>query len=452
MKRYPSTGISAIVVGGGIAGLTFAIEAHRKGHDVRILDRRPFFDELGDIVGIQSSALHTPAHWPGFLERARALAYEPVLHVKKHDGTPVGSGPLGTPGVPTIIINRSQLHRLLAEAARDLGIPVEFNAAAASYFETKDVGGVLLEDGRALTADVVVAADGAGSRAWGLVLGRKEKAFSSGFAVYRVTFPAEPALRNPVIAREFEGFRTRDSVHIGPGTHIVVGKTEKEICWMLSHKDEGDSSEDWTATASIDDALKYVEGWTPFVTELIRATPGGVVTNWKLMWRDPVSKWASPEGRVIQIGDAAHTFLPTSGSGATMAMEDAYSLATCLQLGGRAGLGLAVRVHNEMRYERVSCAQKMGWKTRENFNNTDWDKVDENPQILTKPVGDWVLRHDPEQYAYDNYGNCAKCVLEGKGFENTNAVPGHTFKPWTIKELLGVTEAGGEIVDDGDWS
>lgn len=32
-----------------------------------------------------------------------------------------------------------------------------------------------------------------------------------------------------------------------------------------------------------------------------------------------------------------------------MAMEDAYSLATCLQLGGKTNAPLAVRVHNYLR-------------------------------------------------------------------------------------------------------
>jgi len=40
MERAEDTGISILVVGGGIAGLTFAIEAHRKGHNVQIVERR----------------------------------------------------------------------------------------------------------------------------------------------------------------------------------------------------------------------------------------------------------------------------------------------------------------------------------------------------------------------------------------------------------------------------
>ena len=41
MGREQDTAISILVVGGGIAGLTFAIEAHRRGHNVRVIERRP---------------------------------------------------------------------------------------------------------------------------------------------------------------------------------------------------------------------------------------------------------------------------------------------------------------------------------------------------------------------------------------------------------------------------
>ena len=88
------------------------------------------------------------------------------------------------------------------------------------------------------------------------------------------------------------------------------------------------------------------------------------------------------------------------------------------------------------RVERVSCAQKMGFKNREIFHNTDWNAVAENPQIMGKLAGDWLLRHDPEQYAYANYSKCAEHLLKGMPFQNTNAVPSYTYKPWTTKELL----------------
>jgi 2-polyprenyl-6-methoxyphenol hydroxylase-like FAD-dependent oxidoreductase len=91
------------------------------------------------------------------------------------------------------------------------------------------------------------------------------------------------------------------------------------------------------------------------MNRVIKTTPEDGITDYKLMWRDPQTRWASPCGRVLQLGDAAHTFIPSSGNGATQAIEDAVCLATCLQLGGKSNLPLAVKVHVKLRsvYECV---------------------------------------------------------------------------------------------------
>jgi 2-polyprenyl-6-methoxyphenol hydroxylase-like FAD-dependent oxidoreductase len=89
--------------------------------------------------------------------------------------------------------------------------------------------------------------------------------------------------------------------------------------------------------------------WDPALLALIKRTPGESVVDWRLLWRDPAPKWVSDCGRVVQIGDAAHSFLPTSANGGTQACEDAISLAACLSLGGKHGISLATRVHNTLR-------------------------------------------------------------------------------------------------------
>lgn len=109
------------------------------------------------------------------------------------------------------------------------------------------------------------------------------------------------------------------------------------------------------------------------------------------------------------------------------------------------------RLIHPCRFGRVSCAQKIGFKTREVFHNTDWDKVSKDPSIVGKPLGSWILRHDPEKYAYENYEKCANHILTGAPFENTNSVPGYKFTPWTVKELLDASERGVPVADEGDW-
>ncbi|KAJ5739745.1 hypothetical protein N7533_012529 [Penicillium manginii] len=432
MEREQDTGIYILVVGGGIAGLTFAIEAHRKGHNVQVIERRLRGETAGEMIIITSPALQTPKKWPGFMERARQEAVAPVLTMKKFDGTLIGTFPIGNPDDPSLAIYRSKLHNVLYEYAEQLGIPIEFSATASEFFETDDHGGVVLSDGRRLTADIVVAADGVGTKSWALVVGSKE--------------PPPSAPDSCFIESHFLWHR--------PSKIQSLQQSLKDSKTVHSYtpEDDDNTEEDWAKTTSIDKAIKAVDGWEPFVTELIKATPNHTVLDWKLMWRNPQPRWASPGGRVVQIGDAAHPFLPTSASGGTMAMEDAYSLAACLHIAGKKHVSLATKVHNHLRFERVSCAQKMGFKNREIFHNTDWDAVAKNPKIMGKMVGDWLVHHDSEQYAYENYAKCAEHLLKSTPFKNTNSVPGYTYKPWTVKELLNASESGELVEDEGDWS
>jgi hypothetical protein len=36
--------------------------------------------------------------------------------------------------------------------------------------------------------------------------------------------------------------------------------------------------------------------------------------------------------------------------------------------------------HGDLRFERVSCAQKMGFKTRHQWHNPNWKFIEEHPQ------------------------------------------------------------------------
>ncbi|USP80377.1 UbiH, 2-polyprenyl-6-methoxyphenol hydroxylase and related FAD-dependent oxidoreductase [Curvularia clavata] len=468
-ERSPATNISILVVGGGIGGLCFAIEAYRKGHNVRVIERRPGLDDLGDIIVLQPASLRSPKRWPGFMERLAVFAYEPVLVWKVYDGTLLGKVQLGPEGDKALPINRNDFHAALFNYAIDIGILVEFNTAVQEYQESGIAGKVKLTDGRMLEADLVVAADGVGSTSWKLITGRKEEAISTGFAVYRVSFPAEPALKNPIIAKEFNGCKTYMGIHFGPDVHGVFGKNESTIWWTMTHKDSGNAEENWAQNAPVENALPYVRDWAPFYSELIKATPGGKAIDWKLMWRNPQPKMVSPQGRVAQMGDAAHAFLPTSGSGAAMAMEDGFTLAACLHIASQRGrhkgdIPLACRVYNLLRFERVACAQLQGFANRELLHKADFAALKKDSSKLPVEMKRWMGNHDPEQYAYDMYEAAANHLIDKTPFADTNYFPGYIYKPWTIQELISASERGekieledamadlqGEIVDLGAW-
>ena len=90
-------------------------------------------------------------------------------------------------------------------------------------------------------------------------------------------------------------------------------------------------------------------GWDKSILAVMGQTPPQSVVDYKIMWRNPNPKWVSPGGLIVQLGDSAHSFLPTSANGATQAMEDGISLAACLKLAGKNNIVLATRVHTALR-------------------------------------------------------------------------------------------------------
>jgi hypothetical protein len=216
--------------------------------------------------------------------------------------------------------------------------------------------------------------------------------------------------------------------------------------------------------------------WAPIFKELVETTPPNTIVNFELLWRNPQPSWSSPLARVIQIGDAAHSYLPASGNGATQAIEDAISIASCLQIGGKENIPQSVRVHLRFRYAfspllplhytalttshsfiRNSCAQKLGFSNAELLQDTDWDKVKLDPRRAAPKLPKWVWSHDPEAYAYENYTKSAESMKKGidmkdeESFE-PNYPRGYKYEPWSIEKIMEDMRAGKPIdLGPGDW-
>ncbi|KAM3421293.1 hypothetical protein BST61_g1694 [Cercospora zeina] len=189
--------------------------------------------------------------------------------------------------------------------------------------------------------------------------------------------------------------------------------------------------------------------------QLLRITPPKHIVAWPLNPRNPSARWYSPGARVLQVGDSAHSFLPTSGNGATQAIEDAITIATCLSHAGQNDIATAVKVHNLLRADRVSCAQLLGYVNAARVHKTDFEKVGKDPTQVQHKTPKWLWALDPEKYAVENYEKAKGRVLEGGGkeeFRNTNIPEGFVVRPWTIGEVEGLLRAGKEIELEGDWS
>jgi 2-polyprenyl-6-methoxyphenol hydroxylase-like FAD-dependent oxidoreductase len=130
------------------------------------------------------------------------------------------------------------------------------------------------------------------------------------------------------------------------------------MVWIMNHDVTGTEKESWNNTIDAEEVLQGMDEmpgmekvkWAPIFKELVKVTPPDTIVNFELLWRNPQPSWTSPNARIIQVGDSAHSYLPASGNGATQAIEDAISIASCLQIGGKENVPQSVRAHIRFRY------------------------------------------------------------------------------------------------------
>lgn len=418
-------------------------------------------------------------HYPAMLEEYDQISvHNAFLQYRRHTGEDIGDAKpfavmwakagIDPKNVPMVMQMRKLWHAMLWRQVQRFNIDVSFNKRVVKYDEDTDRGiaSVTTDSGERAEADVILAADGLNSSSQAIVMPDGNKGMPSGRSVYRSAYPLELAMADPLVKEYFgpkDGKYPVTQTWLGPDTHLVAlcyfdkeGNGGKMV-WGITYYEKGeqDTRESWYKTVSSEDVVRVLDetpGWGEPLKAMVRATPPEHIVHWPLLWRNPQPLWHSPAGRILQIGDAAHSFLPTSGNGATQAIEDAVTIAECLKQGGKAGVPTAVKTHNLLRFDRVSCAQRLGWENAERFHKNDFSKGPIDVSKVQARVPKWIFTHDPEQYAANNYTKAAESIVEGGSFENTNIPPGHVPAVWTMEEVLALEKEGKKIELSGDWS
>lgn len=477
---YPPSGIEVLIIGTGLAGLTAALECIRKGHSVRVLERNSSINTAGDMYFMGLSATRFFKHWPEMSEEYDKISlHNAWIQTFKHSGEEIikplpvaarlkaqGLDPKTPPGTFQM---RPLVYKMFVREVEKQGVHIEYNERVVDFEEDASKGKAyaITSEGKRYEADVIIAADGVGSKSQKLV-GGQVRAISSGRAMWRAAFPIECLDQNPEVKQFFkmanEGTDPIVRTWLGPNTYALTLTRPDCMIWIMNHDASGSEAESWSNTIEVDEVLQgmdkmfpsEVPKWAPIFLDLVKCTPTKTIINFELLWRNPQPKWASPGGRVVQIGDAAHSFLPASGNGATQAIEDSVSLASCLEIGGKEKIPDSVRAHVRFRFVRTACAQKLGFSNAELLQDTNWDEVKLDPRRAAPKLPSWIFKHDPEKYAYENYDAAVEAVKNDvKAGEETwepNYPTGYKWEPWHIEDIMEDMRNGKSIsLGAGNW-
>ncbi|WP_375001266.1 FAD-dependent oxidoreductase [Aeromicrobium sp. CTD01-1L150] len=309
----------ALVVGGGIGGLSAALALTRAGVRVRLLESCAEFGEVGAGLQIAPNCTRILDQY-GLLEEVLGLGVKPHGMVMRdalegHELTRLDLGDLERRyGFPYVVIHRSDLHATLLRACRGAGVDLLNDREVVAYENAEDGARVTLVDGTTEEAEVVLAADGLHSVARSLIA--DDEPVSSAYVAYRAAVPFEHV-------RNHDVSETEVVVYVGPRCHFVQyplrgGEMFNQVA-VFESPSALTGKEDWGTPDELDSAFAAT---CPQVRR-------GVPLMWRHRWwrmfdRDPIMHWV--HGRVALLGDAAHAPLQYLAQGAVMAIEDGWVL------------------------------------------------------------------------------------------------------------------------------
>lgn len=132
--------------------------------------------------------------------------------------------------------HRANLHKCLLERALELGAEVTCRARALDVVcnETEGTATVVLADGKRLTADLVVGADGINSRLREVMLGKKDPPVRTGDLAYRLLLDTAEMMKD----EELKSFVEDPQVNywLGPDAHAGMSISHFSLpCHLATH-------------------------------------------------------------------------------------------------------------------------------------------------------------------------------------------------------------------------
>jgi len=381
-----------LIIGGGIGGLTLALQLAHVGVPTRVLEAVPELQPLG--VGINLLPHASKELWRLGLEEdlsaiglqtSQAVFYNrfgQFIHVD-----PAGRS-AGFPW-PQYSIHRGELQFALARRVRErLGENALVLGARVVGLEDDGAGvSVTAEslDGSRSTfrGSVAVGCDGVHSVVRKHLHPDEGALLYTGYTMWRGTTRMQPFLDGASMARV--GWLETGKLVIYPILDYPDGT--QLINWVAEVKLPQRTGRDWSQLAHDEDALHTFLTWTFDWLDIPAMIRGAEkVYEYPMVDQDPLPFWT--RGGITLLGDAAHPMVPRGSNGAGQAVLDTRALADALvdELDPRAALARyeAERLPRTAEVVRLNRANPPDALLREVYERTGDTPFDDIVDVISQ--------------------------------------------------------------------
>ncbi|HEX9184973.1 MAG TPA: flavin-dependent oxidoreductase [Burkholderiales bacterium] len=316
-----------LIVGGGIGGLTLALELARRGVRHRVFEAAPAIKAVGVGVNLLPHATRLLAELGLEAALARVAVETAESRFYNRFGQLIYREPLGRRaglGWPQFSIHRADLQGALLErlgAAPGAGA-LELGRKCTGF--EQDAHGVTLafEDGGRVRGAAAIGCDGIHSVVRRQLFPQDGPPRYSGVNMWRGVTRWPPFLGGATMVRA--GWLATGKMVIypirnhGDGTQLVN--------WVFEIETPQYQQWDWNRPARVEDFFAHVADWRfdwLDIPALLSAAE--LVLEYPMVDKDPLAHWT--HGRVTLLGDAAHPMYPRGSNGAGQAILDARALA-----------------------------------------------------------------------------------------------------------------------------
>jgi 2-polyprenyl-6-methoxyphenol hydroxylase-like FAD-dependent oxidoreductase len=306
----------AVVVGGGIVGLTSAIALRSMGIDAVVHEQASDIRAAGAGLGLWANALAVFGEL-GLGAQLRAIGKPAEMYFRDPTGKLIDPPGFSTDDHSYLLVHRAKLNELLARTVGQENI--RLNSRLAGYEETDAGVTARFTDGTAVDAELLVGADGAYSVVRSQLIPGSEAVEHNGHYAWRSVVKPPAGVRVDAGVIVLGDRRSRGG---------YVPTVDGSVYWLVNQF-ESPSLEGTPKQQALERAaLLDTTGWNPVLLALIESTPDEQILGNQIMLVPPLPRWVST--RVALVGDSAHALSPHITAGASLGVEDALLLARLL--------------------------------------------------------------------------------------------------------------------------